>query len=33
MKIYNSRLQEGKEETLKQEETSKQKNNEKGSNA
>lgn len=33
MKICNSRLQEGEEETLKQEETSKQKNNKKGSNA
>lgn len=34
MKMCNSRLQEGQEETLKQEETSKQKNNEKfGSNA
>lgn len=33
MKIYNSRPQEGKEKTTLQEETSKQKNNEKGSNA
>lgn len=33
MKICNSRLQGSKEKTLKQEETSKQKNNEKRNNA
>lgn len=33
MQICDSRLQEGEEETLKQDETSKQKKNKKGSNA